>query len=532
MKEGLSAITLSWDGVGVKTAVFSPSQALVKSITPRDTNPNSMPEEMVFFHPTRGVTCLQHSPDGGFYLASGSEQGLVTLETNFDTRVIRHIASVTSIAFAPNRPLLATAQRDGLIRVWDLANAVIAAKGLSISAPSFAAISPDGKYVVSTGHSLKFARPLECAVYTTADGDAVTKQPLIPGGQIVDAQFSSDSNRLAIACSEPHEISLWNWREPKSLAKIPLPADPRGIDYGPDEQVAVLCGDATLLVIDGSTGAIQNQWKTATIGWLISPVNNGRVQFLPDGHRLVTYGHVAEVWNVATGERQFGIKHGERCHDIALSPDGTLLATADFNGKARIWDLNTGRAATTELAHPAWVYTVRFSPDGQQLLTGCADGIVRLWDWRNAQLAVSPMRHDGQVFAAEFIRDGRWIFALSDDNRFCLWDRTTGRPLMPRVLRYANQGPSNALYLTPDGKRAVLTGFPALALYDLTTFPGNLGTPEEAILRAELLSGRTIQSGSTVNLTSDEWLQRWKRYGRLVPIATASAEDRTATPKP
>jgi hypothetical protein len=142
------------------------------------------------------------------------------------------------------------------------------------------------------------------------------------------------------------------------------------------------------------------------------------------------------------------------------------------------------------------------------------------------------MRHDGQVFSAEFVPGGRSILAMSDDNRSCLWERATGRPLTPRMMRYMNHGGYHVMCVTPDGTRAVLAGFPNLQLLDLTSLPSDFGTPAEAILRAELLSSRTIQSGNVVNLTSDEWLQQWKRYDRLVPITAVSHEGEVPAPEP
>ena len=41
-------------------------------------------------------------------------------------------------------------------------------------------------------------------------------------------------------------------------------------------------------------------------------------------------------------------------------------------------------------------------------------------------------------------------------------------------------------------------------------------TPQEAVRKAELNSGRTIQSGSVVNLTSEQWMERWKK-GKELP---------------
>ena len=78
-----------------------------------------------------------------------------------------------------------------------------------------------------------------------------------------------------------------------------------------------------------------------------------------------------------------------------FSPDGTRIATASWDGTARIWDAKTGERLIAPLAHDGIVRTVVFSADGKWLLTGSVDGTVRLWDAARGKLdhsAASPQR--------------------------------------------------------------------------------------------------------------------------------------------
>jgi WD40 repeat protein len=232
------------------------------------------------------------------------------------------------------------------------------------------------------------------------------------------------------------------------------------------------------------------------------------------------------VWDVATGRLRYpGIHHGFRCHDIAFSPDGRLLATAGYDGFARTWDLATGQSAGPDLHHPAWVFSVRFSSDGNQLLTGCSDRMARLWDWRAGRLTHAPLKHEGQVFLGEFMPDDRSILTASDDSRWCLWERQTGRPLTPRIL-YEDIGIHRSVCIVPDGKRLVFSGLP-LSLVDLSSLPSDLLTPRESRRRAELHAGRTIESGGEVNLTTKEWVDRWQKWEELpdLPIVELSTSE-------
>jgi WD40 repeat protein len=44
--------------------------------------------------------------------------------------------------------------------------------------------------------------------------------------------------------------------------------------------------------------------------------------------------------------------HGEWVDSLALSPDGTTLATGAWDGDVRTWDPAVGRTVTTPLAAP------------------------------------------------------------------------------------------------------------------------------------------------------------------------------------
>ena len=69
---------------------------------------------------------------------------------------------------------------------------------------------------------------------------------------------------------------------------------------------------------------------------------------------------------------------------MAFSPDGHTLASGNYDGAVRLWDV-------TDPAHPrplgqiltggtARVMSVAFSPDGHTLASGDDDGTVLLWD--------------------------------------------------------------------------------------------------------------------------------------------------------
>jgi WD40 repeat protein len=66
------------------------------------------------------------------------------------------------------------------------------------------------------------------------------------------------------------------------------------------------------------------------------------VAFAPDGTRLATSDdRTARVWDVASGAELHTLRHQDRVEDVAFAPDGTRLATANYDGKARVWELTS-----------------------------------------------------------------------------------------------------------------------------------------------------------------------------------------------
>jgi WD40 repeat protein len=63
---------------------------------------------------------------------------------------------------------------------------------------------------------------------------------------------------------------------------------------------------------------------------------------------------------------------------IALSPDGQLVATAGADGTAVVAEVSTGHLRKRLSANQAF-FGLAFSPDSEYLLIGALDGTARLW---------------------------------------------------------------------------------------------------------------------------------------------------------
>ena len=111
---------------------------------------------------------------------------------------------------------------------------------------------------------------------------------------------------------------------------------------------------------------------------------------------------------------------------VALSPDGTQLATGDAEGGLRLWQVRAGKLLLTLEGHQGWVWSVAFSADGQTLASCSSDKTIRLWDLQTGQCLQTLHGHSGSIWSVAFSPDGTLLASGGDESAVMLWDLRTG----------------------------------------------------------------------------------------------------------
>ena len=148
-------------------------------------------------------------------------------------------------------------------------------------------------------------------------------------------------------------------------------------------------------------------------------------------------------------------------YGIALSPEGTQIATGHKDGEVRLWQVADGKLLFRALGHSSTIWSLSFSSDGKTLASGSFDGEIRLWQNEAVNIAdaaenLSSMRnslsligHGDWVSAIAYSPDGKILASASSDRTIKLWDIETGNCL--KTL----QGHADILHsvaFSPDGK--------------------------------------------------------------------------------
>ncbi len=285
-----------------------------------------------------------------------------------------HDGAITSVRFHGNGELLASAGKDGVVRLWSAAEGELVREipahgnrigGLAFHGDVVASASVDGTL----------------RLWSIIDG---TSRGVISGQ----------------AAWVPEAV-LWR----TGGAKVLLAAR---VTKGSDGLIALFDPDTSELV---RTLAAEQDGEGDEPG----------VVFL-DGDRYVAVaGSRLEIRAEPDGEivRTLDARAG-RPYGPTLSPSGSLVAVGGADGQVRLWSLESGRVERAIAAGDGEVWSVDFSPTGDRIVTGGSDGVVRVFAI-DGKLLNRLEGHQLPVWSVAFSPSGEHVASGSDDQTVRIW---------------------------------------------------------------------------------------------------------------
>jgi WD40 repeat protein len=162
-------------------------------------------------------------------------------------------------------------------------------------------------------------------------------------------------------------------------------------------------------------------------------------------------------------------------NSVVFSPDGATLASISDANKLLLWDYENPAATPKVLdSYQGKINSMAFSPLGSRLASAGSDGTVWLWDLNNSTNKPEAFKaHEGPVLSAAFSPDGATLASTGKDQAVRLWNlkNPDSKPIQlknPKLKETKDPEPLifNSVIFSPIGKTVAATSGSTLYLWE------------------------------------------------------------------
>jgi WD40 repeat protein len=292
----------------------------------------------------------------------------------------------------------------------------------------------------------------------------------------------------------PPKLRGWEWHYLMRLrdgGRVPLEGHATGLwaaEFSPDGSLVATCSiDGTLKLWNAESGdlirsidADEMSMFESAMGF-VKAVTSKRIpitclSFSPDGMKIATGSlfpqfsggvkpdrdspGLVRIWDVASGKLASSFQDQKGVVlSLTYSPDGQRIASSSINpdNSFVVWDVKTGQVVKRVVGHKSHLHRLRYSPDGLTLAAGETDGIVKLWDSSTFEEIRSIDAHRGPVVGISFLPlDGHRFATAGEDGMIRVWRTDSGE--MIHEMEGHSGGACDVRY-SPDGSRLASGGF-------------------------------------------------------------------------
>jgi len=426
---------------------------------------------------TKAIFSLRYSPDETTFATCSIDKSarfwnLKTFKTQ--GKILQHSAEVWNGEFSPDQSRFATFTSDGELGVWSTNSKNLTHNFTKHESPfAMTAFSKDGKSVVGgltngkihkwnvTENSrlpilLSHDEPIiqlevdaksEYVVTTAEDGkirvwdpkeyklvkEIVASENNVTGGDVWQLGFNADGTRLGTFQKDSPlnalSFKLWSWPKADLITSYKFPVKVEGTSFSPDGQTIAYANaqnfELTLYdAINQKSLHTNNDHGDRIFG----------IKFSPDGKYIATacFDGYARVFNTKNFNQlvepmPFGFSYGS---NIDFSSDTKFLLTRTNVGTEEnnlvIWDLGTGKEKF-RFEHSSAIFSHAFSNNNKYLYTCGKDRIAKKWSLESGELLKVLKQSENILSIVELPIDSSKILTVDQLGSARIWDTMIGK---------------------------------------------------------------------------------------------------------
>ena len=558
---GVEAVAVDPDGKAVATVGLDDKLRVWVADTAKMLFARDLPKAEKSSGTFRGVAFRPNSS----HLAASSKGGLVLLDTTTQEE-IRRLADEVLPQYSRDGKQLITVKDSTTVTVTD---ADSGKAGFSYRIPSTAILS-----VGLRGDGTRLAVGGFDGLVRVIDLVGKTELYTIRGqqGQAMGVAYSPDGKWLVSSHGDPifellgslvgrkalpAVIRLWDAERAQDYRTVPYSTG--GFAAHPKEPLAFVAAGTEVHVYDLRTGARVRTLKAApepvshlalspdgtalAVAWEVP--GKRLKQLFPGAYEIKHDSHPSrlQILDTVTGAVKLPeVKADKQCHDLAFSPDGSMLAVARAAGRTDLVEVATGNSLATLSGLDSGSSTVRFTPDGRTLIRSATGqmhidnqeparlnpGTIEFWDVATQRKDRAIDTGDEKCHAVALSPDGRTLAAAVGEDVWLI-------DLSDLAAEHERIGAeAYALAFADNGKRLITYTVYGVKMWDvrgrrdLLTLGGNWAS-------AQGNTGRVAFSPSGYLLASDpEGLRVYdgREFSTPAPAAVAAKKRLGSGPKP
>jgi WD40 repeat protein len=303
------------------------------------------------------------------------------------------------------------------------------------------AFSPDsGRVAYVVGF-----KGLEIHIAEVPSGEVVSRLKGHHSAPVTSVAFAPDGKVLA-STGPDQTLRLWDVETGKELQR----AESKHVSG-----VSFLAGGKTLLT--GSLNGIVRWWDAVTVKELRrlteSPDRGAHLALSPDESLMACWSwNTIRVRELPTGKLCVASSgHDGHVRELALAPDGKILATGGYDGTIRLWDVASGKEVERLDGGLTWMERgLAYSADGTTLVAAGSGAMIRVWDARTRKLRRQFRGAPRDVSCCALSPDGKLVAALGSSDSLIRLFRTADGTEARRPE--GTEGRVSRLAFSPDGR--------------------------------------------------------------------------------